>query len=153
MSIRKRIRSTDWRSLYAGDWFHSLVDAPTYRIVAILLCGYILMIIMFSFIYLCISKFIGCNMGVQNFHEAFMFSLETMATIGYGTQDIFFDDCFIPMIVLTLQVCTKLVADAVTIGVIYCRLARPQGRASTILFSNNAIIRRIRGKLYLMFQI
>lgn len=153
ISIRKRIKSSNWRSLYAGDWFHSLVDAPTSRIVAILLGGYVFMIILFSFPYLFISKVLGCNMGVENIVEAFMFSLETMATIGYGTQDIFFGDCFAPMVILTLQVCAKLVADAVTIGVIYCRLARPQGRASTILFSNHAIIRRIRGKLYFMFQL
>ena len=33
------------------------------------------------------------------------------------------------------QVCVKLISDAITIGVLYCRIARPQGRASTILTS------------------
>jgi potassium inwardly-rectifying channel subfamily J len=152
-SIRKRMYTNAWRSLYAGDWFHSLVDSPTLRVVGILIAGYLIMIIIFAYLYLLISKYYGCNMGLQNFRESFVFSLETMATIGYGTQDIFFDDCIIPIIVLTIQVCMKLVADAVTIGVIYCRLARPQGRASTILFSCNAIIRRVRGKLYFMLQL
>ena len=152
-SIRKRMYTNAWRSLYAGDWFHSLVDSPTFRVVGLLIAGYLIMIIIFAFLYLLISKYYGCNMGLQNFRESFVFSLETMATIGYGTQDIFFDDCVLPIIILTIQVCTKLVADAVTIGVIYCRLARPQGRASTILFSCNAIIRRIRGKLYFMLQL
>lgn len=153
ISIRKRIRSKNWRSLYYADWFHSLVDAPTARIVTILLTGYIVLILIFAAIYFVISIEYGCNMGLDSFQEAFMFSLETMATIGYGTQDVFFDDCWVPMIAVLAQVCTKLVADAVTIGVIYCRLARPQGRASTVLFSNNAVIRRIRGKLYFMFQL
>lgn len=153
ISIRKRIKSTEWRSIYAGDWFHSLINAPTGRIVAILLSAYVFMIIIFALLYYYISLTYGCNMGLAKFHQAFMFSLETMATIGYGTQDIFFDSCWLPMMVITLQVCVKLISDAITIGVLYCRIARPQGRASTILFSNHAIIRRIRGKLYFMFQI
>ena len=153
ISIRKRIKSTEWRSIYAGDWFHSLINAPTGRIVAILLSAYVFMILLFALMYYYISLTYGCNMGLAKFHQAFMFSLETMATIGYGTQDIFFDSCLLPMLVITIQVCVKLISDAITIGVLYCRIARPQGRASTILFSNHAIIRRIRGKLYFMFQI
>ena len=36
VALRKKISRRDWRSLYSVDWFHSLVDAPTARIVAIL---------------------------------------------------------------------------------------------------------------------
>ena len=57
------------------------------------------------------------------------------------------------MAVLTLQMLVRLCSDAVTVGVIYSRLARPTTRASTILFSSCAVIRRIRGKLYFMFQL
>ena len=87
-------------------------------------------------------------MGIETYMEAFLFSLESMATVGYGTQDIFFDDCVLPMLVLTAQMLIRIVCDAGTIGIIYARLARPTTRASTILFSNHAVIRRVRGKLY-----
>ena len=40
VSLRKKIRRREWRTLYGGDWFHSLVDAPTVRIVSILFFGY-----------------------------------------------------------------------------------------------------------------
>jgi hypothetical protein len=33
------------------------------------------------------------------------------------------------------------------------RLARPQTRASTVVFSNKAVLRRIRGEYYFMFQV
>ena len=92
-------------------------------------------------------------MGIEEPFDAFLFSLETMATIGYGTQDIFFNDCLITALVLTLQICSKLVIDGAVIGIIYARLSRPSKRASTIVFSNIAIIRRIRGRLYFMFQL
>ena len=57
------------------------------------------------------------------------------------------------MAVLTLQMLVRLCSDAVTVGVIYSRLARPTARASTILFSSCAVIRRIRGRLYLLLQL
>jgi hypothetical protein len=151
--IRKRIKMKDRRALYAGDWFHSLVNSPTYRLILTLLTAYMSLTVLFAIPYYAISKFYSCNMGIDNFREAFVFSLETMATIGYGTQDIFFDDCIAPVVVLAVQICVKLVADALTIGILYSRVARPNTRASTILFAKEAVIRRIRGRLYLMFQI
>lgn len=152
-SVRKKIKRKDWRSLYGYDVFHSLVNAPTMRTIGILLAGYFFIIVIFSVPYYLISRVYGCNMGIETYLEAFLFSLESMATVGYGTQDIFFDDCLLPMIVLTAQMLVRIVCDAGTIGIIYARLARPTTRASTILFSNHAIIRRVRGKLYFMFQL
>jgi hypothetical protein len=39
------------------------------------------------------------------------------------------------------------------IGVIFTRLSRGQTRATSIVFSDKAIIRRIRGSMYFMFQV
>ena len=153
MAIKKKIRGEDWRALYAGDLFHSLIDAPSYRSIGILLTGYMLLVILFSIPYYHISKTYGCDMGIDSYQESFAFSLETMATIGYGTQDIFFNNCWSPIVVLACQISCKLVADAVIIGVIYSRFGRPNTRASTIIFSNHAVIRRISGKLYLACRI
>lgn len=153
MAIKKKIRGEDWRALYAGDLFHSLIDAPSSRSIGILLSGYLFLVILFSVPYYYISKEYGCDMGIDTYQESFAFSLETMATIGYGTQDIFFDNCWSPVVVLACQISCKLIADAVIIGVIYSRFGRPNTRASTILFSNHAVIRRISGKLYFMFQL
>lgn len=153
MAIKKKIRGEDWRALYAGDLFHSLIDAPSSRSIGILLSGYLFLVVLFSVPYYYISKEYGCDMGIDTYQESFAFSLETMATIGYGTQDIFFDNCWSPVVVLACQISCKLIADAVIIGVIYSRFGRPNTRASTILFSNHAVIRRISGKLYFMFQL
>jgi len=130
-----------------------MVNAPTSRTIFILLLVYFLTVVFFAILYYFISTGYGCNLDIETYAEAFAFSLETMATVGYGTQDIFFDDCLLPIIVLTIQMLIRIISDAVTIGIIYSRLARPTTRASTILFSNFSIIRRIRGKLYYMFQL
>lgn len=155
VNVRKLIERKDWRALYRLDWFHSLIDSPTPRIVMLLMIVYLAVILFFAVLYYFESKLLDCNLGIEVMVEAFVFSLETMATIGYGTGtgDIYFNDCMIPIGTLTVQVCLKLVVDAIAIGVIYCRLARPNARASTIIFTDKAVIRRIRGKLYFMFQI
>ena len=153
IALRKKIKSKYFRALYGVDLFHSLVDAPTTRIIGILMGTYMSLVVVFALIYWAISRTIGCNLDIVTFGNAFAFSLETMATIGYSTTDIFFDDCPIVLTVLALQICVKLISDAVTIGVLYCKLSRPHARASTVIFSNSAVIRRIRGKLYFMFQL
>ena len=112
MAIKKKIRSEDWHALYAGDLFHALVDAPTARTLLILLSSYFFLVIAFSIPYYLISKIDGCDMGIDTYQEAFAFSLETMATIGYGTQDIFFNNCWAPLFTLGAQISCKLIAEA-----------------------------------------
>ena len=153
MRIRKRIRESDWAAFYYGDLFHSILDAPTSRVILAMFVGYISLAFLFAVPYYIIARNFDCDMGIQNYHEAVVFSLETMATIGYGARDIYFGDCWLPFITLAAQVCVKLVADALIIGIIYSRVSRPSKRASTVVFSKFAIIRRIRGKLYFMLQL
>ena len=153
IALRKKIKRRYFRALYGMDLFHSLVDAPTPRIIMILMGTYLSLVAVFAVIYFIISKTLDCNLGITNIIAACFFSLETTATIGYSTQDIFFDDCLLMLIVLSIHICLKLVADAVTIGVIYSKLSRPHARASTVIFSDKGVIRRIRGKLYFMFQL
>lgn len=154
LAIRKKIRRRDWRALYAYDLFHSLVDAPTHRLIVILFVLYVSLVIFFSVVYLGVSlSWPMCNMGLATLTDAFYFSLETTATIGFGTRDVFFGDCIVPGVVLTFHMCIRLVSDSLTVGVLYSRLARPTTRASTVLFCKDAIIRRIQGSLYFMFQV
>ncbi|RYG94820.1 hypothetical protein EON65_56895 [archaeon] len=151
--VKKRIQKADWWALYGNDWFHSLVDAPTLRIVALLFTVYVATVAFFATLYYAIRLNYVCELDFETWLGAFDFSLETMATIGYTTKDLSFANCAIVTVVLTLQCCIRLIVDGSTIGIIYCRLARPHSRASTIIFSKNAVIRRIRGKLYFMFQL
>ena len=91
-------------------------------------------------------------MDITNMMEAYYFSLSTMTTLGYGVSDYYFGDCWSPLCMITTQVFISITFDAVAIGVIFQRLSRVQKRARTIVFSDKAIIRRIRGRLFFMFQ-
>ena len=154
MAIKKKIKSEDWRALYAGDLYHSLVDAPTSRTVAVLMLIYMFLVMLFSVVYWVVSKALpGSNLNINTYLEALAFSLQTMATIGYGAPDIFFGGYWLPVLVIAAQISCILVVEAVTIGVIYTRFGRHGKRASTIVMSDKAVIRRIGGKLYFMFQL
>lgn len=45
-----------------------------------------------------------------------------------------------------------ILLEAISIGIIFQRFSRAQARANTIVLSTNAVVRRIRGELYFMFQ-
>ena len=62
-------------------------------------------------------------------------------------------NCWLVACVLTTQICVKLLLDGFVAGVAFTRLSRPNKRANSIIFSNSAVIRRINGKLYFMFQL
>jgi hypothetical protein len=141
------------KGLNVYEIFYYLVGAPTLKTITLLLLFYTVLVMAFATLYYFIGIYYGCHLGIKSFNEAFLFALETMATVGYSTNDIFFDDCYSVLIVVTIQLLVRIVTDSFTVGVIYTRLARPSARANTLLFSCNAIIRRIRGKLYFMMQI
>lgn len=91
-----------------------------------------------------------CNLGLRDLRASYLFSLETMTTVGYGTSDYLFGECWIMLPVLTAQAFCSLLMDAFLFGTLFLRLSRPQTRASTVVFSKNAVIRRVRGEAYFM---
>lgn len=148
--VKKRIEQGEWYTLYGYDWFHSLVDAPTSRIITILLVTYVTIVAFFGVIYYWIRRLYYCDMNFDTYMGAFDLSLEVMATFGFSTT---IDHCVLSSVAVLAQSCVRLIVESITIGILYSRFARPSGRASTVLFSNQAVIRRIRGKLYFMFQL
>ena len=179
--IRRKGGAWLYAPFYWDDWFHSLLNAPTRRIFACLFVLYVSTIWIFAMIFLLISRYDkddpsgppskdddsfnsvddpgnhkssgACGMDFDNKLEAFYFSMSTMTTIGYGVWDYYFGDCYAPMIAICVQAFISITFDAVAIGLIFQRLSRVQKRARTIVFSNKGVIRRIRGRLYFMFQV
>ena len=94
-----------------------------------------------------------CGMDINNHMEALYFSLSTMATIGYGTSDYYFGECWTPFILVLLQVFSAIVFSSLAIGLLFQRMSRGQKRGRTIVFSDVAVIRKVRGKWYWMFRV
>lgn len=94
-----------------------------------------------------------CGMDVNTFMEALYFSLSTMATIGYGTSDYYFGNCWTPFFLVLLQVFAALAFSSLAIGLLFQRMSRGQKRGRTIVFSDVAVIRKVRGQWYWMFRV
>lgn len=85
--------------------------------------------------------------------EALYFSLSTMTTIGYGVSDYYFGGCWTPLLLVLWQVCSAITFNAVAVGLLFHRISRGTKRGKTILFSNKAVVQRVKGIPHLMFRI
>lgn len=65
---------------------------------------YLLIVLAFAAIYMGIAADSNCGMEISSLLEAYYFSLETMATVGYGVKDEYFEGCRSPAFFITLQV-------------------------------------------------
>ncbi|TRY59803.1 hypothetical protein DNTS_035232 [Danionella cerebrum] len=98
------------------------------------------------------ENFTPCIMQVNTFVAAFLFSVETQTTIGYGFRCVT-EECPLAVFMVVLQSIVGCIIDSFMIGAIMAKMARPKKRAETLLFSNNAVIGMRDGKLCLMWRV
>ena len=92
-----------------------------------------------------------CVYGVDTFTAAFLFSIETQVTIGYGTRAIT-DKCPEAILLLLIQSILGSIVDAFMVGCMFVKISQPKKRTETIVFSKNAVICTRDGKLTFMFR-
>ena len=139
------------RSLYWADPIHSLLHWDTWKLILVMFILYLVIIFSFGAIYYNVST--ECGLSMKSWLDASYFSIVTFATIGYGTPDIYFNECMDGFATITVQSYVGVLFDAIVIGLIFTRIVRGSTRASTIVFSDKAVIREIRGKFYFSFQV
>ncbi|KAJ0058481.1 hypothetical protein NL108_016089 [Boleophthalmus pectinirostris] len=98
------------------------------------------------------ENFVPCVTLVRSFVAAFLFSIETQTTIGYGARCVT-EECPAAVFMVVFQSIMGCIIDAFMIGAIMAKMARPKKRAETLLFSQNAVIAMRDGKLCLMFRV
>ncbi len=81
-----------------------------------------------------------------SFLDAFFFSVQTMATIGYG---IMYPGTFFANILMTLESLVGLFGLALATGLAYARFSRPRAR---IVFTRHAVVSAYYGVPTLMFR-
>lgn len=98
------------------------------------------------------ANYTRCVNNVETLTGAFLFSLESQTTIGYGFRAIT-EECPMAIFTLVAQLVITGLAEIFVTGAFLAKLARPKKRAETIKFSQSAVICRRQGKLCLMVRV
>ncbi|CAK6965033.1 inward rectifier potassium channel 16 [Scomber scombrus] len=134
--------------LFVTDIFTTLVEIRWRVMFLIFALSYILSWLFFGILYWVIALVHGdmrdptidpCVYEVRSFTAAFLFSLETQTTIGYGFRGMS-ENCMIAIIVVTIQDVVSCFIDTFVIGIVVAKMASARKRAQTVGFSTRAVI-------------
>ncbi|KAM7371922.1 hypothetical protein PAMP_009122 [Pampus punctatissimus] len=137
----------DWSS-YMVDIFTTLVDIRWRVMFLIFSLSYILSWLFFGLSYWLIAYVHGdiddvankaCVENVRSFAGAFLYSMETQATIGYGFRGMN-ENCIVAISVLTVQSVFSCLLDTIIIGIVVAKMASARKRAQTVGFSRCAVV-------------
>lgn len=145
--LRKNIR----HSLYFLDPFHTILHWSTWKSLLLVALVWLFGIFSFAGVYYALGE--DCGLKMHSYLDAAYFSLMTFTTIGYGTPDLYFNECTEALWVVSLQSFLSCLFDSLCLCLVYTRLSRSATRTSTIVFSNKAVIREIDGRLYFALQV
>ncbi|MBN3297918.1 G protein-activated inward rectifier potassium channel 2 [Amia ocellicauda] len=149
---------------YLTDIFTTLVDLKWRFNLFIFVLVYTVTWLFFGFIWWLIAYIRGdldhigdkewdpCVINLNGFVSAFLFSIETETTIGYGYRFIT-DKCPEGILLLLVQSVLGSIVNAFMVGCMFVKISQPKKRAETLVFSTNAVISMRDGKLCLMFRV
>jgi inward rectifier potassium channel len=149
--IVKRLGPNDFRLLglprfHWGDFYHWLLTIPWWQLGLLIIGLYLATNTLFAFAYLADKNSIA-NARPGAFIDAFSFSVQTMATIGYGAL---YPNSLYAHVLVTIEVFLGLIGVAMITGLIFARFSLPTAR---VLFSRVAIISPFDGVPTLMFRV
>ena len=131
--------------------YHTLLSMSWSTFLGLVLLLYFLSNIVFGMLYASIGAgaLVDTSSEPMNdlFVRGFFFSVQTFATIGYGTIH---PAGVVPNLLVTIESYYSLLANALITGVVFARFARPTAR---IVFSKVAVVAPYRGITGLMFRI
>jgi inward rectifier potassium channel len=131
----------EWRDVY-----QRLLALSWSRFAACIVGLYVGLNLIFAGIYAVGGE---CIFGMRpgSFLDGFFFSVQTLATVGYGHM---YPQTLYGNIVTTIEIMTGVFLLAVTTGLIFVRFSRPAVR---ILFSDSIVIGPFNGKPSLMLRV
>lgn len=141
---------------YLADIFTTCVDIR-WRWMFIIFClAFLLSWLFFGCVFWVVAILHGdgqkCVSNVNTFTAAFLFSIETQTTIGYGYRYVT-DECPVAVFMVVFQSIVGCIIDAFIIGAVMAKMAKPKKRNETLVFSHNATVAMRDNKLCLMWRV
>ncbi|WP_442808913.1 ion channel [Trinickia soli] len=127
------------------DLYHRALTATWPAFFGSMAAFFVLLNTVFAALYLCGHAPIA-NQSPQGFLGAFFFSVETLATVGYGDMH---PQTVYAHAIATLEIFTGMSSIALATGLIFVRFSRPRAR---IIFARYAVVRPLDGKPTLMLR-
>ncbi|XP_072374817.1 G protein-activated inward rectifier potassium channel 3-like [Scyliorhinus torazame] len=149
---------------YLTDIFTTLVDLRWRFSLLVFVLAYTLTWLSFGMVWWSIAYYRGdlehledknwtpCVNNLNGFVSAFLFSIETETTIGYGYR-VITDTCPEGIALLLLQAILGSMVNAFMVGCMFVKISQPNKRAETLVFSDRAVISLRDDHLCLMFRV
>jgi inward rectifier potassium channel len=142
------------RGAIRSDLYHWFLTIPWKWLITAILSLYVVINLIFAALYVACgpdalsgSAWIGASAPFfTRFMDAFFFSVQTFATIGYGKL---VPNGILPNLLVTAEALVGLLGVALATGLVYARFSRPTSR---MLYSNVAVISRHDKIPSLMFR-
>ncbi len=128
-----------------SDAYHGLLKTSWPRLIGLLLLLYVGVNALFALLYLVTGGGIE-NARPGSFRDAFFFSVQTMATIGYGKMT---PASVAANSLVTMEAATGMLGLSVGAGLMFAKFSRPTAR---VLFSRVALITTYEGHQSLVFR-
>jgi inward rectifier potassium channel len=144
------VRRNNLSAFHPYNAYHTLLSLPIPRLLALMAAGYVATNLLFASLYWLAGP--GAVAGAETtplgrFEDCVFFSVQTLATIGYGK--------LVPAtraanVLVGIEALVGLLGFAILSGLLFARFARPTAR---IAFSRNAIIAPYQDGWALMFRL
>jgi inward rectifier potassium channel len=132
---------TEWR-----DFYHFVLQLSWPRFYTLIVGFFIAVNLMFGCAYALVDGSVA-NAHKGSFFDLFFFSVETLATVGYGVMS---PGNLYGHIVASLEILLGMMSLAVVTGLIFVRFSKPTAR---ILFSDKIVVRDFDGGRVLMVRV
>ena len=146
MATPVRRSSTSFFSNVFIDFYHLVVRTTWPRFLFSFAIVFLAINLLFGFLFSLEHDSISGLKGI-GFLEYFFFSVQTLATIGYGSL---YPQTFYGHVLVTIEAMVGLLGVGMFAALAFARISLPRSR---VIFSNTAVVSHFDGRLALMFRI
>jgi inward rectifier potassium channel len=143
--VQRQIVVKGGRSAIANDLYYFLLQSTWWQIILLVVGAFLILNALFAGAYQLSGGVKGAR--PDSFTDAFFFSVQTLATIGYGAM---YPDSPAAHTLVSIEAVTGLLSTAMITGLAFAKFSRPRAR---LLFTKNAVISLRDGQPTLMIRV